>query len=444
MRKLLLVLTAIMLLSCEKEKVIEDVPELIPEEYVTEIWEVGDMAQFNGIQYDGFSFKNLIFPFFGYTPPYRISDVCSNKNGSINRYSYVKPIDTGSPNMNVFNHSTYAMSTKIINYRIGDALPSDYRAIYYPPTSYFKLSDFNGYDHNEYPCKLDLSDIPTQWDYDNYSEYFPIYHNGSQRALLQILVNDGLGTTYWDTALLIVAKKGNITRYFITPRSNFSSWSIHAVVGFSSELYEIFRQMDLGTYTCTVVGIIIPYTHPDKEQSPHEVFPSSGWSYPLIPECMGAKPYKEGVTISTPRLRCYWELELYDSSNNQDYYIPTDLAMTGFIRTPNTVLWSGGTFYWRDVLSVVGTSGGTYKRGTFVILPGDDSIVAEYIIPDYYHELAKEWIKPEINGTNASDLTYDPGYKQTLLRWDWPTISGRQNLYISFRYFNPLNRPDDR
>lgn len=164
-------LTAIMLISCEKEKVIEDVPEFIPEEYVTEILEGGDMSIFNGIQYDAFSFKNVVFSFLGYAPPYHIS-YCDDRLKTFNISTKYKPIV--SPSLTPLTDEQrkqldwgYRIPqgiplTDLVNGYLG-RIPSSWNApsgesrlwmngwYYIPPyggwESVFRLSDFIGYNH---------------------------------------------------------------------------------------------------------------------------------------------------------------------------------------------------------------------------------------------------------------------------------------------------------
>ncbi len=102
---------------------------------------------------------------------YDLGYLCSNAHGKINRYSYIKPINRDDLGIIQFNDSTYTTFTKMIIYKVGDSAPSSTIADYYPPRTSYRVLDFDGYNHTEYPVKLNINILPSNiLDYDSYSQ----------------------------------------------------------------------------------------------------------------------------------------------------------------------------------------------------------------------------------------------------------------------------------
>lgn len=451
--KKLLIMTAIMLFwACEKETQVEiTTPE---EETISDciepIWEDGYMPVINGVIVPPVDFGNSVGAALGLGSPWDCGYLCSNAHGRINAGSYIKPvINTEKGVIPSWTDAIYAGSTKLRTYKIGDPLPTDYKLIYYPPTggasAPYRIADFDGYNHEEYPARLDLSAIPTAWDSDNYTQSFPITRNSS-RALIQILMNAGTGTTLWNTAILIVAKKGTSTRYFITTTQPVTSWRVVAsAIASDTTAWNALRSMDIGTWNCTVMGILIPYNHSDQGTLFREISASSGYIYPLIPETLGSKPYKENVVISTPANKSFWSVELYEGGDGNQYAIPGNLSMQGYVmaKTSNTVLWTNGAFTWNDVRQQSGNiNGGTMANGNFAIVTGYTALQAEINISDHYVSATGRWYRVEVYGHNADSMVYDSGLRMTTLKWNLTSIGGPTRMTVTFSVPNPDYRED--
>ena len=219
-----------------------------------------------------------------------ISYLNSNTHGQTNAHSYYKPVRNNSLTGITMTNDMYRDSTKLKTYKIGDSIPDNTKMIYNAPiagTHPCRMGDWRGYDHEEYALRCDFSNAPINWNFENTSITAAMI-DGSDRPLFNYLMNEYY-SGYWKNSILIIAKKGTQTRYFIESRSGFSNWKIN--IGFSGgyDRYRLFRDMKINEWTCYFYGISIPYAHPDKNDDFHEVFPSDNYTYQLLPEWRGIK-----------------------------------------------------------------------------------------------------------------------------------------------------------
>lgn len=47
--------------------------------------------------------------------------------------------------------------------------------------------------------------------------------------------------------------------------------------------------MDIGTWSCTIMAVAVHGSHPDSNNEAHEISSSTGYKFPIIPECFGYK-----------------------------------------------------------------------------------------------------------------------------------------------------------
>lgn len=104
----------------------------------------------------------------------------------------------------------------MIIYTIGNTVPSSTIAEYKSPKSVYRIADFDGYNHVEYPVKLNINILPSNiLDYDTYSQTVKLDLNGSSRNLLSLLINDTVSSSIksWRCAILIIAEKNGSRRF---------------------------------------------------------------------------------------------------------------------------------------------------------------------------------------------------------------------------------------
>ena len=114
----------------------------------------------------------------------------------------------------------------MIIYKVGDSAPSSTIADYYPPRTSYRVLDFDGYNHTEYPVKLNINILPSNiLDYDSYSQTLKLDLNGSTRNLLSLLINDTVSSSIksWRCAILIIAEKSGNRRFFLGERGTSDS-----------------------------------------------------------------------------------------------------------------------------------------------------------------------------------------------------------------------------
>lgn len=368
-----------------------------------------------------------VYPTLGIGPTsdgYDLGYACANTHGRINRYSYIKPIDRSDLGVVQFNDSTYTAFTKMIIYTIGNTVPSSTIAEYKSPKSVYRIADFDGYNHVEYPVKLNINILPSNiLDYDTYSQTVKLDLNGSSRNLLSLLINDTVSSSIksWRCAILIIAEKNGSRRFFLGEKGTSDSLRL----GFSpnnSNIYSAFKSMDIGTWSCTIMAVAVHGSHPDSNNEAHEISSSTGYKFPIIPECFGYKTKITGVKITTPKKRFFYKVIFIDNSG-RGTYIPYDIRVQMVVQDNNNkTLFNPGIKTWGDIeRDSISVSGREYiYEENYTIDDGSGKLTGLkcfMTIPDYEEEPGI-WETPDLSGSNYSRYIYNQGLHTTDLEWD--------------------------
>lgn len=263
---------------------------------------------------------------------YSLEALCKHPN--VNKWSYIKPIQDPALSECSFSIAKYKNSiSRVFVYCPNSTINSaDYT--YLPPSSNFRLLDFNGYNHNSFAAKCDVAGVlPTNIDFDNCRYTIPI-ELGPGDLWSDLLVSTP--GDRWENALLLVCKKGNITHTYRTDRFNRYDNKVMLILGdptyTNKSAYEKFKAIGIADYIVDIMAIAIPQTHPDKTQGFVEITNSTNYQvYPLT-NISGRiwNPLKKGIRISNPKPRTFWEVSAYDLGNQTDgTYIPNDALIGG-------------------------------------------------------------------------------------------------------------------
>ncbi len=367
---------------------------------------------------------------------------------NINPFSLRKPYCDYLRNAN--DATTYNNHMIKVAYRIGDALPASFKYQSILPIgsnesgkeSPQRSADFKGYNRNEIAAVVDLSPIPDQVDYDEYGASFPIAFSTS--GLWQYLVA-GQGA-YFDNGVLLIITSGSETRYFVNKTNNFSEWRVTFGFGGNKTLGAIFRSINIQNYTCHLIAIAVPYSHPDKVTGWHEVTPSQNYTYLCYPEFpyQGKVqfPFKKNFRITRPKARCFWDVTIIDNGNGRDRYVPLDMVFSGYLAKTGTGvfqdLWiESGGIKWEDWSIQAGVhdgTGGTGASGDF-IYENTPVTALEGVLTFPYLYLG-DWVKPEIT-SNGAVVQDDPDRRIVILRWNIG-IKETASLNVGLSYYDRM------
>ncbi|WP_294590834.1 hypothetical protein [uncultured Bacteroides sp.] len=394
----------------------------------------------------------------GIAPPdgnYDIGYACTSDR--INRYAYNKPIRVDTYKDVAITKELYKASLIPTNYKIGNAIPTTFMYGYNKPTtgSWFRINDFDGYNHNEYCALVDVaSAIPNTHTFEN-TINIPITIASNPPLFQYIQSSEG---ELWHNSILLIIKNGSITRYFVLGRSPLTS--NRAVFGLNTEmLYDLFRSIGIENYTCTAMAISILYSHPDKDYNIHEVTNTS-YTYFVYPETAHSgkiySPAKLNFKITTPKPRSYYTISITDVGNHYvGEYIPEDALIGGdFVAIkPNGAgddLWyePGGITFADWKLATGNNKGGaivsSYVQadGTYVKIQGNINI--------YYYNFGTpsvpQWVKPTIISKGINSVITDyPNSKQVNVAFSNLPIgngSTKNDMFVEFYFIDPNYRPE--
>lgn len=225
----------------------------------------------------------------------------------------------------------------------------------------------------------------------------------------------------WRCAILIIAEKNGSRRFFLGEKGTSDSLRL----GFSpnnSNIYSAFKSMDIGTWSCTIMAVAVHGSHPDSNNEAHEISSSTGYKFPIIPECFGYKTKITGVKITTPKKRFFYKVIFIDNSG-RGTYIPYDIRVQMVVQDNNNkTLFNPGIKTWGDIeRDSISVSGREYiYEENYTIDDGSGKLTGLkcfMTIPDYEEEPGI-WETPDLSGSNYSRYIYNQGLHTTELEWD--------------------------
>ena len=368
------------------------------------------------------------------------------KSSKINVYSWNKPVSYNTPFNFTFDDENYLNSMIVNKYLVGTKLPESYvykkrNLPYGTEKSPFRLTDFNGYSSKAYPCLVDFSVIPDNFDFDKSSVNIPIAdgndpaHPNTWRAI----VTEGTYDKWWYNSILIVVhKQGYPDRYYVTAgvRDKLSKFTLN--LSEDKQARREFKSINIGELTCTLIGICVPDPHPDQMK---EYFREVGdrdvhmFEYLVYPECFGNQPFKKNVKISTPKDRCYYSISIKDSGTLSTEYIPQNAQIYCSViaanqpssSDPNKVVIFDTQRFLRfsDILKLVidgDDKGGIVGKGNFVFNENSNKTFVTFKVGDYHGPSGTH--TPLLYSNYGFSTKYYPDYEFTELTFEIDNTDG--------------------
>lgn len=332
-------------------------------------------------------------------------------NNAINKWSYYKPVNSPVLGILTMTDDLFRESLKpVYYYAVGEAPASaDWKYTKYGGP--FRVTDFDGYDHNQYLIAVDVAGIfPSNINFDDCRISCPI-KLGPDNLWPKIL-NLPAGV-YYDWALILVCTKGGVRKVYRTGKEGWQTWSVGLFLGDSMNInrsaYDKFKAIGIADYSVDIFTVVIPRNHPDKTDGFIEI--TSSINYMVLPETiLNGKiynPIKKGVRISNPKPRSFWHVGIKEKGTYRNEYIPEDCLIGGYLiafKSPTSAeyLWNergahiytyaewkaatgdyfGGTIAKGQIL--VGSSGFTHLEGEIYInyykFPGQDNPTKPIIV----------------------------------------------------------------
>lgn len=260
--------------------------------------------------------------------------LCSNQHGKINRYSFIKTVDEpGYFGVQVGTPLMYVKHTRLKTYKIGDTIPTSAFAEYDPPiggtNSPFRTKDFAGYSQFEYPHTVDLSSVSGKtFSPDDHCFSVPItYRHDNDKPLFSYLINgdriiaEGIVPTdpnrLWGYAILVIAKYGNDTRYYIRKAGDWANTSlVFGGLTYNIEVLQDMLSVDITKYTCSLFAVAYLVNNPisNKAAAGAVLKPTDGYTVSLLPETSTIKPWALNIKFSKPKDRVFLRAMICDFS----------------------------------------------------------------------------------------------------------------------------------
>ena len=366
---------------------------------------------------------------------YDIGYICSNKHGRTNRYSYRKPIEENTPAEVQFTNQKYIDSLTPVTYRGGQTPPTSALYTYHAPGSWYRLTDWVGYRHAEYPVRATLASLPATADFEHTEHIAVSYADSGQlvkTALLSLLLSaNPSGSVAWYNRILLAVKVGTAWRAFLLKRYVMD----YGYVNFDlmdQTLYTLLRNNGASTFQAVAMLVGLPYGHGGEKDGIREVT-QDGLTYTLLPQSPACQPIRQ-FTLRKPKRRCFLTLHIEDSGNSREYWVPDGTRIRAFLNYDNeTVL--------RFSSDQPFNQGDEYTYEDNRVNEGTHYVQGEMDIPDVQFTPNGPWVKPEVQ-SNASRTQYDAGLRTTSLYWDRQVAGDAFTMDVGFTYADPNYRPE--
>jgi hypothetical protein len=175
------------------------------------------------------------------------------------------------------------------------------------------LTDFNGYNHNQYAAKVDLSSIPDAVNPDEYNQTFaitrPVWSDsvtGSQLDLFGLLINND-GTSSISNCrfgILLKFEKTGEPRYWYMCSFIQSALQCQFYLRTMEwdDLRSKLQSLDIETYSCTAYAVTFTTSSQYyKDGQPSEIDSSKGYTFTLLPQFGSNTPIRSGFVVKTPK-----------------------------------------------------------------------------------------------------------------------------------------------
>lgn len=359
---------------------------------------------------------------------YDLGTLCLSNN--VNRYSFIKPVEEDTPADIQFTNERYINSLIPVKYIAGDSAPPSYIYYYRKPYSWYRLDDFIGYIHNEYPVRGSLADIPDTVDFETgaIARYF--YYDTTKRPLLSLLL--GANGGFWKARIIWIININGQYRTFAFGSSYYYEHRVGFYPLIYKDLYYLLRNAGNETFEVDAFVVGLPPSHTlfDKDEFMEVPIGVCFTCYPASLVCTPNKTF----TLNRPKKRCWLTLDIVDAGNGEERYVPENTPIR-FLLTYN------------DENVFVD---GNYLFGTGEKLIEEDSRINEstnYVsgsveIPDVQFNYQPGWYSPEI-GHNADREVYDEGLHTTYLYWDRKVAGDEFKMEVGFNYLDPNYKYDE-
>lgn len=366
-----------------------------------------------------------------YNGGYDVGYICSDQHGKTNIYSYVKPIEENSVSEIEFTNQKYIDSLVPVKYTSGGAAPTDFTYGYNKPSSFFRLTDFDGYDHNEYPVRGSIADIPDTVEFETDPISYEFYYDSSDRGLLTMLLSSNpTGNEVWKSKIICVINVNGKNRAFMLNSYYFSSNRVSLYFLASKELYDLLRSAGSETFNVSAFVVGVPQSHPHFGYDTVQEVPS-GYDYVCYPASPVCTPNKNFV-LKKPKRRMFYDYRIYDNGDDREYYVPDGTTVNGFIRyNDDPIIQIQNEQYIDEIQG----SGSKENEGT-------NYVEAQIQIPDVQFSPNPTWVKPEISH-NADRAEYEEGLHTTTLYWDKKVAGEEFSAQVAFTYADPNYRPEE-
>ena len=362
---------------------------------------------------------------------YDIGYICSNRHGQTNRYSYCKPIEENTPAEVEFTNQKYIDSLTPVTYRGGQAPPASALYGYNAPGSWYRLTDWVGYRHTEYPVRASLASLPATADFEHTQDFSVTYQGDTTRPLIFLLLSGNpLGNVTWYNRIILAVKMGTAWRSFILRRSTFDARVAHFDL-MDQTLYTLLRNNGADTFEAAAIMIGQTHDHAGAANGIREIT-SDGLQYTILPESPACQPIKR-FTLRKPKRRCFMTLHIEDSGNSREYWVPD-----------GTLIQASLTYDNEDIFvlsSHAFDQGDEYTDEDSRVNEGTHYVQGEVQLPDVRFTANGQWVRPQVQ-SNASRTEYDAALRTTFLYWDRQVAGDAFTMDVGFTYADPNYRPE--
>lgn len=361
---------------------------------------------------------------------YDIGYICSNQHGKTNIYSYFKPIEENSPTELKFDNQKYINSLSAVKFTAGKNAPTNFIYGYNKPISWFRITDFIGYIHNEYPVRGSIESLPSIVEFETDPITFDFYYDTSEKPLLSMLLSENpSGSIPWKSKLICVINVNGANRAFLISSYIFLENRVVFYLMGSKLLYDTLRNAGSNTFNATAFVVGVPQGDTYYDYDTQQELPSGAEfkCYPASPACIPNKSF----VIKKPKRRMYYSYRIYDSGDGREYYVPENATINGFIKyNDDSIIQIQNEPYIDEIQG----SGSKENEGT-------NYVEAQIQIPDVQFSPNPTWVKPEISH-NADRLVYEEGIHTTTLYWDRKVAGDNFSAQVAFTYADPNYRPE--
>ena len=395
------------------------------------------MGNSNGLITAPVSLPADVYPVLGLQKTgtyYDIGYICSNQHGQTNRYSYRKPIEENTPAEVEFTNQKYIDSLTPVTYQGGQAPPTDCRYTYHAPGTWFRLTDWVGYRHYEYPVRASLAELPSTVDFEHTQRFSISYADSGQlvkTALLSMLLTGKpSANTAWYNRIILSLRIGSAWRAFILKRYVHDYLYVDFAL-MDKTLYTLLRNNGAATFQAAALLVGVPFGHGGQADGIREIT-SDGLSYTVLPQSPACQPVKQ-FTLNRPKRRCFMTLHINDSGNSRDLWVPDGTLIQASLEYDDE-----GVF----ILSRYAFSEGqTYEQEDSRTNEGTHYVSGEVQLPDVKFTTNGQWVKPQVQ-SNADRTEYDAALQTTFLYWNRKVAGDEFEINVGFTYADPNYRPE--